>query len=152
VFDCPESFAEPRPMRGRYVREVYLDSVPVGEPAQQRYKPPKPVRMNYRTQAWADRRHERAEIDEFLCVFCGMPSLITHHVTYRQPNREDVQAHLRSVCRRCHDAISMLESERDMGLDRIDPLDPDWRDIILAKRAEIDRRRASRRDPERERR
>ena len=151
-YDCPTSFAGPRPMRGRYVRETFLDDFTVGEPVQVPYRPTRINRMNYGTRAWRERRHDRGEMDGFLCVFCKLPSLITHHITYRRARNEDVQRDLRSVCRRCHDAITMLESERGLGLDRIDPLLPHWRDLILSKRAEIEEARVTRRDPERTRR
>jgi CRISPR system Cascade subunit CasD len=147
-FDCPMSFAEPRPGEGRYVRDVYIDLPHVGEPTQAPYHPTRPERMNYRRRAWAERRAQRGQVDRFLCVFCGVPSAITHHITYRHANDEPLEE-LRSVCRRCHDAITMLETERGMALDRIDPMDAQWRELILARRAAIDEQRKRRRDPER---
>lgn len=148
-FDCPGSFAEPRPMRGRYVREVFLTGFPVREPVQESYRPPFIRRVDYRVKAWKERRLQRGQRDGFLCVFCGVPSAVTHHITYRRARNEDVEADLRSVCRRCHDAITMLESQRGFGLDRIDPLDQEWRELILRKRREIDAQRLLRRDPQR---
>jgi len=150
-FDRPVSFAEPRRMQPRYIREIHIDTPPVGKQTQPTYGRSYPRRMNYRTVAWAERRRRRGKEDRFLCVFCGMPSAITHHITYRHARHEPLHE-LRSVCRRCHDAVTMLESERGMGLDRVDPLAPEWRDLILAKRAEIDASRAGRRDPEHHRR
>ncbi|NQT51850.1 type I-E CRISPR-associated protein Cas5/CasD [bacterium] len=150
--DVPTSFAEPRRPEPRYVREVFIKTPEIGEPTQKPYRRHYPVRMNYRTRDWADRRHQRGEHDRFLCVFCGVPSIITHHITYRHVKNEDVKQELRSVCRRCHDAVTMLESERGFGLDRINPLDEKWRAHILDKRAQIDASRHTRRAPERKRR
>ena len=135
-------------MGSRYVREVTITGFATGEPTQSPYRPPALSRMNYRTAAWAERRRQRGRVDRFLCVFCGVSSAITHHITYRRSGDEPM-GDLRSVCRRCHDAITMLESERGMGLDRIDPTLDEWRDLILSKRADIDRQRTVRRDPER---
>ncbi|MGA2501804.1 MAG: hypothetical protein ABSH20_29025, partial [Tepidisphaeraceae bacterium] len=44
---------------------------------------------------------------------------------------------LRSLCRLCHDAVTMIEYGTGMGLDRINPEDPMYRDQIIQKRAEI---------------
>ena len=44
---------------------------------------------------------------------------------------------LRSLCRLCHDAVTMIEYGLGMGLDRINPEDPQWRDRIIEKRDEI---------------
>ena len=139
-YDCPVSFAEPRPMSFRHVREVAVRP-PVGEPTQARYKPPAPVRMNYRSTAWKQRRLKRGARDGFLCVFCKSPSYITHHITYERATYEDVERDLRSVCRLCHDAITMIEAERDMGRDRIDPLSEEYRGLIMEKRKQIEAER-----------
>jgi len=135
--DRPLSFAEPRRYTFRYVREVFV-CPRVGQPAQAAYRPPHPERMNYRAAAWQRKRQQRGCRDNFLCVFCGVPSFVTHHVTYERVGDEDVERDLRSVCRLCHDAITMLEAEDDLGRDRIDPLDEDYRARILRKRAEIE--------------
>ena len=148
-FDCPKSFAEPRPMGSRYVREATITEVPIGGTAQKPYRPPRPRRMDYRSASWRQKRSERGHRDQFLCVFCGMPSAITHHVTYERATDEDVEQDLRSVCRRCHDAVTMLESEREMGMHRIDPLSHDYRALILRKREDVDAQRVIRHDPER---
>jgi len=44
---------------------------------------------------------------------------------------------LRSLCRLCHDAVTMLEYGQGMGLDRINPEEPRWRDRIVKKRDDI---------------
>jgi len=149
-FDRPVSFGSPQRFTFRYVRDVAL-SPPIGDPVQEPYKPPRPKRMNYRTAAWKQKRCERGERDRFLCVFCGVPSIITHHITYERVRQEDVDADLRSVCRLCHDAITMLEAERDMGLHRIDPLSEEFRRRILDKRAEIEATRHVKRHKRRHR-
>jgi hypothetical protein len=51
-----------------------------------------------------------------------------------------MQEHLkqvRSLCRLCHDAVTMIEYGLGLGLDRINPEDPQWRDKIIEKRDEI---------------
>jgi len=138
--DRPISFAEPRRMAPRHVRKTLLTPT-VGEPRMRPYKPPRPERLRYNTSAWKKRRLDRAEIDRFLCVFCKSPSYIAHHVTYERANREDVEQDLRSVCRLCHDAITMIEAEREMGLIRIDPLSPKYRELIIDRRRRIEKER-----------
>jgi hypothetical protein len=147
--DCPLSFAEPRPMDFRYVSETTITGFPIGEPTQQPYKPPARNRMDYRSTSWRHKRLERGALDGFLCVFCKVPSLVTHHITYERARNENVKSDLRSVCRLCHDAITMLESEREMSLHRIDPTSDEYRDLILRKRAQIEAQRQRRYDPER---
>ncbi|HOQ88626.1 MAG TPA: hypothetical protein PLX03_00665, partial [Candidatus Hydrogenedentes bacterium] len=44
---------------------------------------------------------------------------------------------LRALCRLCHDACTMIEYGHNMGMNRIDPEDPDWRELIIRKRQEI---------------
>ncbi len=83
-----------------------------------------------------------------------------HHASYRHAGGdESVEHDLRSLCRLCHDAVTMIEYGLGMGLDRIDPTDPSWRTVIILKRDEIrrwrseeGRRRALRTAPEKIRR
>lgn len=150
VFDVPITFAYPRPMKPRYVRDIYLTTFPVGRPTQSAYTPPTTPPMNYRSPQWQAARKARAQIDDFLCVFCKSPSATTHHLTYRYANDEvNHLDELRSLCRRCHDAVTMLETELGLSTDRIHPLDPQWPSEILKRRLRIDATRTKRREAKR---
>lgn len=74
-------------------------------------------------------RHRRMT-DHDLCVFCGAPAEEVHHWTYENYGHE-TDDDLRSLCRLCHLACSMLEYGHDMRRHRIDPLDPAQRLPIL---------------------
>ncbi len=104
-------------------------------------------------------RKKRLEADEGLCVFCKSPATTVQHVTYRRAGGDEAPEDLRSLCRLCHDAVTMIEYGLGMGLDRINPCDPRWRDDILRTRGQIvrfrseeTRRRALREAPEKVRR
>jgi hypothetical protein len=58
-------------------------------------------------------------------------------VTYRRAGGDETLEDLRSLCGLFHDAVTMLEYGLGMGLDRINPEEPCWRDPIIQKRAEI---------------
>ena len=77
-----------------------------------------------------------------MCVFCKSPATTVHHVTYRRAGGEETDGDLRSLCRLCHDAVTMIEYGLGMGLDRMNPEEPRWRDDIIAKREEIIRFRS----------
>jgi hypothetical protein len=147
-FDCPQSFAKPRPMDFRYVKEITVQGFPVWPPAQNPYREPQSIRADYESPEWKQRRLRRGVRDSFCCLVCGMPSYVTHHITYRHVQKELLDE-LRSVCRRCHDAITMLEYEEELDVDRIDPVAPGNRERILARRRVIDAERTIRLDPER---
>ena len=136
--DFPLSFA-PRRFALRFVRETAI-SPTRGAPIQTSPKPFARPRMNYRTRHWQGVRNGRSEADRYLCVFCGLPSSTVHHVTYERANEEDL-GDLRSMCRMCHDAVTMIETERGMGAQRLDPLDPRHRMMILLRRDDILRNR-----------
>jgi len=59
------------------------------------------------------------------------------HITYRRAGGNESRNDLRSLCRLCHDAVTMIEYGMGMGLDRINPEEPRWRDLISEKREEI---------------
>ena len=80
--------------------------------------------------------------DYGLCVFCKAPASTVQHITYRRAGGEETQDDLRSLCRLCHDAVTMIEYGLGMGLDRINPEDPQWRGEIIRKRQEIIRFRS----------
>ena len=70
-----------------------------------------------------------------------------HHVDYTNVGRE-TDADLRSLCKICHDACTMLEYGTDMRQHRIDPSDSNQRPEILRqiKRLIAERRLGRRRD------
>jgi CRISPR-associated protein Cas5/CasD subtype I-E len=89
-------------------------------------------------------RPVRLNMDNHLCVFCKSPAVQMHHLDY-----EDVRPEtLRSVCKLCHDACTMLEYGHDMRTKRIDPSDKEHRPAILRriKRLLVERRLGRRRE------
>lgn len=103
--------------------------------------PPRP-RADYRNSEYRKRRQQRLDADHGLCVLCKSPATTVQHITYRHAGGAEAQEDLRSLCRLCHDACTMLEYGLGMGLDRINPEQPDWRERILQKRDEIVRFRS----------
>lgn len=99
---------------------------------------PRP-RADYTKAEYRKRREERIKADAGLCVFCKSsgPRMTVQHVTYRRAGGDETLEDLRSLCGLCHDAVTMLEYGLGMGLDRINPEEPRWRDPIIQKRAEI---------------
>lgn len=96
-------------------------------------------RADYTETEYRKRREERIEADAGLCVFCKSPGprMTVQHITYRRAGGGETLEDLRSLCGLCHDAVTMLEYGLGMGMDRIDPEEPRWRDQIMRKRAEI---------------
>lgn len=82
-------------------------------------------------------RPRRLRRDKGLCVFCKNTATTVQHITYRRAGGDEAQDDLCSLCRLCHDAVTMIEYGHGMGLDRIDPTLPRWRDEILRTRGEI---------------
>ncbi len=141
-YDVPRTF-DPPSHDARFVIHTQLRVGPDGEvtidkrPAQSLTpRPPRP-RANYRNAEYRKARAERLDADHHLCVFCKSPATTVQHVTYRRAGGSESQDDLRALCRLCHDAVTMIEYGLGMGLDRIDPCDPDFRDRIIKKRAEI---------------
>ncbi|WP_428939781.1 type I-E CRISPR-associated protein Cas5/CasD [Fontivita pretiosa] len=134
-YDAPFSFDPPV----HHPRLVMRDSitVDVGEALQQRTPPPPRPRADYKNREYEAARTQRLESDHGLCVFCKTPATTVQHVTYRRAGGDETQDDLRSLCRLCHDAVTMIEYGLGMGLDRINPEDPQWRDRIVTKRQEI---------------
>jgi 5-methylcytosine-specific restriction endonuclease McrA len=66
-----------------------------------------------------------------------VPATTVQHVTYRHAGGEERLEELRSLCRLCHDAVTMIEYGLGMGMDRINPEEQGWRSTILRKRDEI---------------
>jgi len=146
-YDVPLTF-EPPAHRPRFVVRKILrvgtdGDVSVSPEPTQRLapRPPRP-RANYRNSEYRKVRKRRLARDHHLCVFCKSPATTVQHVTYRHAGGEERIDELRSLCRLCHDAVTMIEYGLGMGLDRINPEDPRWRDRIIRKRDEIVRFRS----------
>ena len=98
--------------------------------------PPRP-RANYQNKEYRQARLQRLETDEHLCVFCKEPATTVQHITYQRAGGGERHDDLRSLCRLCHDAVTMLEYGEGLTTERINPEDPHWRERILEKRNEI---------------
>lgn len=141
-YDAPLTF-EPPSHRPRFVirRELQVgtdcDVKLADKPAQNDTPPPPRTRANYSNTEYKKRRQERLDDDHKLCVFCKSPATTVQHTTYRRAGGNENTGDLRSLCRLCHDAVSMIEYGLGMGLDRINPEEFHWREIIIQKRDEI---------------
>jgi len=138
-YDLPASF-DPPVHEPRLVLRLEGDrriEVRVDRPLQHHTSPPPRPRADYQNKEFRKRRKQRLESDQGLCVFCKSPATTMQHVTYRRAGGNEEQDDLRSLCRLCHDAVTMIEYGLGMGLDRIDPCDSRWREQIIRKRAEI---------------
>jgi len=140
-YDVPVAF-DPPVHQARFVTRETLtlgeNGVPTGEHTQTRVPRPERTRADYTNTEWKKRRAARLERDHGLCVFCKAQANTVQHISYRNAGgNEDIEKDLASLCRLCHDACTMLEYGLGMGIDRIDPKDPKWRDRIIEKRAEI---------------
>lgn len=134
-YDAPFSFDPPV----HHPRLVMRDqvTVPVGAPLQQPTPAPSRPRADYNNREYKEQRAARMKSDHGLCVFCKSPATTVQHKTYRRAGGNEMQEDLASLCRLCHDAVTMIEYGHGMGLDRIDPCDVQWRDEILRTRGEI---------------
>lgn len=144
-YDVPLSL-DPPSHRPRFVIKREL---PLGIPnGIQIEKKPAPLytslrpRADYTNSEYKKRREERLKHDKHLCVFCKSPANTVQHVTYRHAGGEERIEELRSLCRLCHDAVTMIEYGLNMGLDRINPEEERWREQIIRKRKEIIRFRS----------
>ena len=66
-----------------------------------------------RSDAWHRKAQERAKIDLFRCCMCGCMGtqtnpLETHHITYRNIYKEDVNRDLVTLCSSCHRAVHRM--------------------------------------------
>lgn len=146
-YDVPLTF-EPPSHRPRFVIRRQLRVGEGGEvsiltePAQSTTpRPPRP-RADYGNTEYKRVRLERLEHDRHLCVFCKAPATTVQHITYRHAGGDERIDELRSLCRLCHDAVTMIEYGLGMGLDRINPEEERWREMIISKRNEIVRFRS----------
>jgi CRISPR system Cascade subunit CasD len=141
-YDAPLTFDPPshqaRFVIGRALRAGDNGDISVAfQPAQSRTPAPPRPRADYANTEYKNRRRERLGHDHYLCVFCKAPATTAQHITYRRAGGGELRDDLRSLCRLCHDAVTMLEYGLGMGLDRINPEEPRWRDRIIQKRNEI---------------
>jgi len=141
-YDVPLTF-EPPAHHPRFVirRKLRLGKdgeVIIAEKPLQRSTPaPYRPRAGYTNTKYRNARAARLDADQHLCVFCKAPATTVQHVTYRRAGGDETVEDLRSLCRLCHDAVTMIEYGLGMGLDRINPEEPRWREQIIRKRAEI---------------
>lgn len=144
AYDVPMTFDPPSHSARFVVHErVALSGLQVEtNPLQRRAAVPPRPRADYTNSEYRRRREERLQEDEGLCVFCKAPATTVQHVTYRRAGGKETAEDLRSLCRLCHDAITMIEYGLNMGLDRINPEESRWRETIVAKRDEIVRFRS----------
>ena len=103
-----------------------------------------PARRDAYGPEWDSVRLIRLTLDNYLCVFCKSPAVDVHHLDYADVRPET----LRSLCKICHDACTMLEYGQDMRTRRIDPADPQQRPMILRQieRLLVERRLGRRRE------
>jgi hypothetical protein len=139
-YDVPLTFEPP----SHAPRFVIRDTLSVGNDIEKIEKPiqhdtPKPLRSraDYQNTEYQNARAARLKADHGLCVFCKAPASTVQHITYRRAGGEETQDDLRSLCRLCHDAVTMIEYGLGMGLDRVNPEDTQWRREIIRKRQEI---------------
>jgi 5-methylcytosine-specific restriction endonuclease McrA len=150
VADVPVSFAPPVPLHeARYVVERTVRCRVEG-PTQTPCPCPGRPWVDYRSPQWKQARAARAKVDLGLCVFCKQPMVDVHHVDYSHAGAEPPED-LRSLCRLCHDAISMIEYGGEAGTRRVDPCDHRVRALVLQKRGEILAARRVRGGPRRRR-
>lgn len=141
-YDVPVSF-DPPAHQPRFVVRKQLrvgadgDVTPARTPAQSDTPAPPRPRADYTNTEYRNRRRERLADDHHLCVFCKAPATTVQHITYRRAGGDERKDDLRALCRYCHDAVTMIEYGLGMGLDRINPEEPCWRDKIIEKRREI---------------
>ena len=140
-YDVPRTF-DPPSHEPRFVLRARLevgtkDGVQIGEATQTRTSSPPRPRADYANSEYRERRRERLSADHHLCVFCKSPADTVQHITYRRAGGGELKDDLRSLCRLCHDAVTMIEYGLGMGLDRINPEDPRWGGLIRKKREEI---------------
>jgi CRISPR system Cascade subunit CasD len=155
-YDVPFSF-DPPVHHARFVLRKQAEDVPVGRALQCHTPPPPRPQAKYSSSKWTSEAliEEKDEVtgkatkeprgmrprrllrDHGLCVFCKSPATTVQHITYRHAGGDERIEELRSMCRLCHDAVTMIEYGLGMGPDRINPEDPQYRDRIIDKRQEI---------------
>jgi CRISPR system Cascade subunit CasD len=139
VYDVPISF-NPHSYKPRYIVKDSLSRENISVDTQKsnfwRWTPRRP-RANYQNTQFKKIRALRLIHDNKLCVLCKSPATTVQHVSYEHAGGKEQIEELSSLCRLCHDAATMLEYGAGMGMQRINPSDPVWRERLLKKRAEI---------------
>ncbi len=143
--DVPVHFLPPVPAyESRVVARLKLrcgageGEIPVWDkPLYSLPKAPERPQADYTNTEYRRIRKARLRQDHGLCVFCKAPATTVQHVTYEHAGGGERLDELRALCRLCHDACTMIEYGHNMGMNRIDPEDPDWRELIIRKRQEI---------------
>ena len=142
--DVPVSFDPPVHLPRLVLRKTV--TVAEGEPLPERTPVPSRPGPKYDDPEYKEHRKKRLELDGHLCIFCKAPVVgkgaTVQHITYRHVGTDEEGKDLRTLCRLCHDAVTMIEYGLNMGLDRINPEDPCWREDIIRKRDEIVRFRS----------
>jgi CRISPR system Cascade subunit CasD len=141
-YDVPVTFDPPSHQPRFVIRKKLLvgkdgDLKLADKPTQTDTPRPPRTRADYGNTEYKKRRKERLDHDHHLCVLCKSPATTVQHVTYRRAGGNEEADDLRSLCRLCHDAVTMIEYGLGMGLDRINPEDPQWRERIIKKRDDI---------------
>jgi len=146
-YDVPLSF-EPPAHHPRFVVRMQMSVGADGvvavmdKPVQNLTPRPQRPRADYGNFEYKRCRGKRLACDHFLCIFCKAPATTVQHVTYRHAGGNERIEELRSLCRLCHDAVTMIEYGLNLGLDRINPEEPCWLVKIIEKREEIIRFRS----------
>jgi CRISPR system Cascade subunit CasD len=140
-YDVPLTFAPPAHYP-RFVIHTFLTvseagEVNIDEPVQNKTPEPLRSRANYQNSEYKKARTKRLNDDYGLCIFCKSPATTVQHITYKRAGGNESQDDLRSLCRLCHDAVTMIEYGLNMGMERINPEEIHWRDEIIKKRQEI---------------
>lgn len=140
-YDIPDSFVTASYHPRFVIRQILTvgddNQIKIGEPKQNKVPPPIRPRADYTNSEYKKVRKQRLEKDSYLCVFCKSSATTVQHITYRNAGGNERIEELRSLCRLCHDAVTMIEYGENMGIDRINPEEPKWRKCILEKRNEI---------------
>lgn len=141
-YDVPDSFDPP----SHHPRFVVKELLKVGKdgdleiadkPFLNRTPAPLRPRADYGNTEYRKMREKRIEKDHHLCVFCKSYGTTVQHITYAHAGGDEQIEELKTLCRLCHDAVTMIEYGMGMGMDRIDPEEPQWRSKIIEKREEI---------------
>ena len=140
-YDVPLTF-DPPSHYARFVirQEIQVGAsgdISIGDPIQSYVRAPLRPRADYNNTEYKKIRKERLDHDHHLCVFCKSPAITVQHITYCHAGGGERIEELRTLCRLCHDAVTMIEYGLGMGLDRINPEELKWRNMIIQKRKEI---------------
>ena len=99
---------------------------------------PKRPRPDYQSSSWRNiKRPARLALDKNACVVCAYAAkrMEIHHKTYEHAGGgEIVESELCTLCKLCHEAVTMLEYEYGMGQVRIDPLSDKDLERVLERR------------------